>query len=332
MTECPPRRALLIAVLAFAGCWMALTAVWGLMALRPDAGPPGWASYWHTDAAVRVAERGPLALYDGSGYPYLPLPAMLDSLTVAAGKAVFGHPAVAWGGMTLWAYAYVLWASSVSVGVLAYAAARRIDVRAVAPVAVAAIASAGILGWAHFEDVLLAAALIAACSGSRIGGAASLLLKQTAAALALPFLWANRRDPRFLLAVIGGAALVLAPFVLATPGEFSDGVLFASNTSPSPDEVGAPRVFTVRGLVPWPSFTVGRAAWIAAAVVFRCWYADWWPMAWHFPELPGWPSWDTASGWQAALWWTVALPLVLMPAALAARGAATPATRPRAQR
>ena len=99
---------------------------------------------------------------------------------------------------------------------------------------------------------------------------------------------------------------------------------------------------------PWPEpshFTAGfvlcsaaagmrstRAAWAcaAAAVVFRCWYADWWPMAWHFPELPAWPDWHTAPWWQAGIWWAVALPLVLMPAALAARGAATPAARPRA--
>ena len=69
--------------------------------------------------------------------------------------------------MALWVYAYLLWAPSASVGLLAYATARRVGEGAVTPVAVAAATSACIIGGAHFEDVLLTAALIAACSGSQ---------------------------------------------------------------------------------------------------------------------------------------------------------------------
>ena len=402
---CLPRRALLIAVLAFAGCWAVLTAVWAVPFLLGRAVHPIW---WGRISfslvpAMRVVFDGPLAMYDGdlgwtgaTGYAYLPLPALLEAVPVFADvRLLWGSSLDAWGGRPLWRLVLGVWAPSASAGFLAYAAARRVGERAVAPVAVAAVASASILGWAHFEDVLLAAALIAACSGSRIGGAASLLIKQTAAAMALPMLWQRRRDPRFLLAVIGGAALVLAPFALATPGEFS-AAMTAASTVRYPDEIDYEYLPTVRGIVPWSSYMHGRVAWVAAsavfavwaarrrwhpltataviaaarcplfepwpepshftagfvlcaaaagmrstraawacaaaAVVFRCWYADWWPMAWHFPELPAWPDWHTAPWWQAGIWWAVALPLVLIPAALAARGAATPAARPWALR
>ena len=282
-SRCPPRKALLIAALVFASCWIAATAVFAVPGLagRADSlisAPPSW----HTLAALRIADNGPLSLYQGqlswadTGYQYLPLPALLDSVTVVAGKALFGHPAVSWGGMTLWVHVYVAWGRSAAMALLAWAVARRCGERLVAPVVLAAAVS-GAAG-PHFEEALLCAALIAGCGGSRLGGAASLLVKQTAAAMTLPLLWARRRDRRFLLAAVGGAALVLAPFALADTDGFLRGVLFAASDV---DYALVRGPWTVRGLVPWPSYVEGRIVWVAASAVFAVWAArrGWSPLA-----------------------------------------------------